>query len=293
MTTTIESSKGSRELRFLQTHSRNFTRDAHYISSRGLYRFDIHFYPKDLDQQTTLNDMGGRTFPDLHVPRLSPAPYATLCAKYLNLLSTYYTRVLIPPPAPGKTSHGDVDFLVFGPLGVPSWSKQEIASALGATRTAKGGPDEWNFAVPIPDDLAEEEEAYVQLDVEQVESVERLKWMTFKKSYGDLWQILGVLLRPMGLVGGDEGLSLSVREIEEGLGPRSMRRILLSRSVEEVLGFLGLDRVKFAEGFGSETERKPLSPCWILPILTDKRQCLNGSFRLRCFTNQHSQKMQR
>lgn len=117
-----------------------------------------------------------------------------------------------------------------------------------------------NFAIPVSDsscndDRPSEDDNDVipchQLDV-QVCPKETFDWMVFKKSWGDLWNILGTSIRPFGLTAKETGLYVRIPQIEEQNAKKSL--LLLTRSPEETLGFLGLDKESYGDGFSSVEE---------------------------------------
>ncbi|KAK6539667.1 hypothetical protein TWF694_009872 [Orbilia ellipsospora] len=229
--------------------------------------------------------MGGSAFAKhgLTMLRLSPRAYTRLKAHHRNLLSTLYAHVTTPPEAPGKTSHGDIDFLVADPL--PSLfnpdAKQSVRSNVnGAGHTGKlmdrrtveiikstFGADfttvpetTTSYAVPLTDEdvgdtetnttqhtNGKKEKPYVQIDVHVCPSAENMHWMAFKHSYGDMWSLLGMMARAKGLVADEERLSVRVEEIEGR--NRELAKVELTRDVGETLRFFGLDEEVYHRGF--------------------------------------------
>ncbi|KAF2801558.1 uncharacterized protein BDZ99DRAFT_219278 [Mytilinidion resinicola] len=192
--------------------------------------------------------MGGLAFatpgpngsPPLAVPRMSPAVYQTLKSKISPILSQFFSKVATPPEAPGKTSHGDIDFLVEGPLN-SSFTPNDIADALNATRHVKNGATR-SYAVPHP----EVPDAFVQVDT-HVCPDGRLAWECFHQAYADLWQIIGVAHRSLGLTATDKGLHVRIEELEAKNRKASMQ--FLSDDPVRVLQFYGLDVERYDKGF--------------------------------------------
>jgi len=200
--------------------------------------------------------MGGNAFaqpkpgqPALKVPRLSQKTYDSLRAHYTTLLRTFYTSVACPASSPNKLSHGDIDLLVQDPT--HDFTPEHLSQHLGATRRVTNGSTT-NFAIPLVEDPSNPEaNEYLQLDI-HVCQPGLLPWTLLLNSYGDLWQIVGVLLRPTGLTATDQGLHLRIPEIEPQSKKASM--LFLTRDRSRTLAFLGLDERVYEAGFGTEEE---------------------------------------
>ncbi len=192
--------------------------------------------------------MGGKAFTSgpapLFTPRMPPELYYSLRDHYISLLSTYYAQAATPIEAPCKTSYGDIDVLVSQPKCL-SINTNALATALDAVRNAgtPGSPTA-SFAVLYPG----LQDAYVQLDV-HVCPPGLFEWQLFHQSHGDLWNLLGTTIRPVGLTANDVGLHVRVPEIEEVNRKRGM--LFLTSEPDQVLDFLGLDRDKYVRPFES------------------------------------------
>lgn len=207
--------------------------------------------------------MGGCAFTrganPLHVPRMSADVYQHLRDHYQSLLRRWFFVVATPIEGPGKRDFGDIDIFA-------TWRRPDAAAPqpdpfsamqdlLGAQRCEREKDDMAIFAVPWPKDLAateEDQERFIQVDVHICPTLENLQWQLFHEAHGDLWSILGHIIRPYGLVADDVGLHLRIPEIEKLDKKRS--RVLLSKEPCEVLDFLGL---KYQ---GSEWEQSLASP---------------------------------
>lgn len=80
--------------------------------------------------------------------------------------------------------------------------------------------------------------------------MEDWKWALFHHAYGDLWNLLGTMIRPWGLTVNDKGLHLRIEEIE-GMD-RKKSLVFLSREPGVVCEFLGMERERLGiddEGF--------------------------------------------
>ncbi|KAI5865132.1 hypothetical protein GGS23DRAFT_603784 [Durotheca rogersii] len=212
----------------------------------------------------------------LHTPRMPPAVYEHVLRACHAALRKLFDVVGTPVPGPGKEDHGDIDIFVAGakpgtsaPASVrasapaaaaPDASLEVAARRLGAVRTFKQQPGLLICAVPWPDDVrsggaaegarSEPSDAgaaaaaaaaprFVQVDLHQCGSAEEAQRMLFRQAHGDLWNILGSVVRPVGLTIGQDGLSVRIPEIE----PRGKRRarVLLTDAPADILAFLGLD----------------------------------------------------
>lgn len=80
---------------------------------------------------------------------------------------------------------------------------------------------------------------FVQVDVQICESARQMTWLLFKHGHGDLWSILGTLIRPYGLTVDDRGLSIRIPGLEDEDKKRS--KIYCTNEPGAVLAFLGLD----------------------------------------------------
>ena len=192
--------------------------------------------------------MGGKAFTSgptpLFTPRMPPELYYRLRDHYISLLSTYYTQAATPIEAPCKTSYGDIDVLVCQPKSI-SVNTDTLAKVLDAVRKfSTPGSLTASFAVPYPG----LQDTYVQLDV-HVCPPGLFEWQLFHQSHGDLWNLLGTTIRPVGLTANDVGLHVRVPEIEEVNRKRGM--LFLTSEPDQVLDFLGQDRDKYERPFES------------------------------------------
>ncbi|KAK6536812.1 hypothetical protein TWF281_001023 [Arthrobotrys megalospora] len=215
--------------------------------------------------------MGGSAFSNKGIitPRMSPATYNRLKSKYYDILTTLYGHVTTPPEAPGKTSYGDLDYLVAGPIpkikaggegengGIShATTMADVKVAFGAEYMTAVAGATTSFAVLVePDqdgDGKVEDKVYAQVDVHVCTSAETMWWISFKHSYGDLWSILGMMGRAKGLVADEKCLNVRIKEIEDH--NRELAKVELTRSVSETLEFFGLDVERFEMGFENVEE---------------------------------------
>jgi hypothetical protein len=200
--------------------------------------------------------MGGKAFPQVHVPRMSLELYQRLSADCQTKLQTLFERVVVPRDAPAKADFGDIDFLVGGIRSHTSptsalWA--EVKALLNADLHVQNGHSH-SFAVPLPD----EPEAYAQVDVElspgdgTPDAAELFAWTAFMKGDSDLLQILGISHRALGIICNDRGMHVSVEEI----APYNKQKALLflTRDPDKAMEFYGLDCSRYWTGFDNETD---------------------------------------
>ena len=192
--------------------------------------------------------MGGKVFTSgpapLSTPRMPPELYYTRRDYYISLLAAYYDQAATPIEAPCKTSFGDIDILVSQPKS-PSLDRNTLLEALDAVEAfSTAGSPTTSFAVPYPG----LQHAYIQVDVRVCPSGS-FGWQLFHQSHGDMWNLLGTAIRPLGLTANDVGLHVRIPDIEKFDRKRGM--VFLTNEPDAVLGFLGLDRDKYARPFES------------------------------------------
>ncbi|KAF6804774.1 hypothetical protein CMUS01_14773 [Colletotrichum musicola] len=200
--------------------------------------------------------MGGLAFSKgvhaLFTPRMPINIYRIANDHCSAALRELFVHVATPIDAPGKTDYGDIDIFVsteragaFGRVPVfstPSEAYVAVQKALGATQAksdnVKAGA---HYAIPWPveDAQQEGEERYIQVDVTFCDTPQQLQWKLFRHAHGDLWSIIGSLIRPFGLTLSEGSLYIRVPEIEPHNKNKS--RVLLTSDPYEVLSFLGLD----------------------------------------------------
>jgi hypothetical protein len=201
-----------------------------------------------------------------------PAPvYLHVRDRALRILRTLYTQAECPIEAPAKADFGDVDILVASPHNQANMDTALLAAALGATQYKKNCPTT-NFALPWPtaeeltgalpstkNDLSAHHDntdshtvrkpQYIQLDLHVCPTPERFQWELFHQSHGDLWNILGSMIRRYGLVVNHIGLYLRLAGVYDI--SRDQRTIQLTTSPSAVLKFLGLDESSYWTRFDS------------------------------------------
>jgi hypothetical protein len=200
--------------------------------------------------------MGGKAFPESHVPRMSIGLYQRLSADCQVKLETLFERVAVPRDAPAKADFGDIDFLVGGMRThtLPTddlWAKVKVL--LGAELHIHNGRSH-SFAVPLQD----EAETYVQVDVElspgdgTPHAAELFAWNMFTKGDSDLLQILGISHRSLGIICNDRGMNILVEEIAPYHKQKAL--LFLTRDPNKAMEFYGLETCKYLAGFEDQND---------------------------------------
>ena len=93
---------------------------------------------------------------------------------------------------------------------------------------------------------------FIQIDFKICPTLKILEWELFHGAHGDLWNILGSMIRKFGLTVNNLGMYLRIPEIEAK--DRKMSMILLTDEPRQILEFLGLDEEKWWKEFSSREE---------------------------------------
>lgn len=197
--------------------------------------------------------MGGKTFPDLNVPRMSPELYKQISTECQSKLETIFDRVVVPRDAPNKADYGDIDYLVDGHTLSEDDIWNRVKNVLKADVYKLNGHSS-SFALPHPDISG----GHVQVDVELSPGdgtpvgPELFEWIRFMKADADLMQIISILHRALGLTCNDKGLHVRIEEIE----PYNKKKALLflTRDPDKAMKFFGLDTSKYRAGFTNEID---------------------------------------
>lgn len=189
---------------------------------------------------------------------MSRQVYTTVKARCHEILRQLYSCVATPIEGASKLDFGDIDIVVAWPLYARCDIKHTfntIKDAIGATRLIheKGKSTSANFAIQWPSDLQNDEpttkeagspgdcaelEKFIQVDIKICNSLQQLQWMLFKHSHGDIWNLLGTVIRPYGLTVDDDAMWLRIPEIETK--NKKQAKVFLSSEPADVLNFLGL-----------------------------------------------------
>jgi len=216
--------------------------------------------------------MGGNAFseqlPTAVFPRMPPPFYNSLKSRIIPPLQDLYHLVVVPPEAPGKLDHGDLDILVCEPKnfkeGIPRSecvTLEEIEQALGSVYSIPlQGDRTSNFAVPIKQEEVQQfaldkdklnlKQLYIQIDLHFCEDEDSLRSRTLFQSYGELGMILGVLARIAGFTWTASGLKLFHYKTYI-LDPPSTH---LTCSQPPIFEFFGLDFGVHERGFTTAQE---------------------------------------
>ncbi|KAF5020047.1 hypothetical protein F66182_7928 [Fusarium sp. NRRL 66182] len=94
---------------------------------------------------------------------------------------------------------------------------------------------------------------YIQVDVHFCPVVHEAEYLRFFQAHGDLWQIIGSMIRPYGLTVDNRGLWIRIPEMERV--NRSRAKVFLTSEPNRILEFLGLSVAEYWRGpFGSPEE---------------------------------------
>ncbi|KIM65934.1 hypothetical protein SCLCIDRAFT_423178 [Scleroderma citrinum Foug A] len=201
--------------------------------------------------------MGGRAFsqelPSDSFQRLPQPLYQSLKDRLRPLLLTIYTVVEVPPEAPAKKDHGDIDFVVSRPVQGMEVNPALVSRTLGAVKSVELDSNRTShYALEMSqDDMLlfshslqrpfPVEKAYVQVDVRVCLDDEEVERLMVLHGYGDLGIMIGAIVR-------SHGLSLSTKGLKAPSPPPDPP-ILLSSSPRAIFDFLGLSMNRWNEGF--------------------------------------------
>ncbi|EPT05204.1 hypothetical protein FOMPIDRAFT_69174 [Fomitopsis schrenkii] len=182
--------------------------------------------------------MGGNAFnqtlPQASFPRMPPATYKALKATLLPLVEQFYDLVAVPPEAPEKPDHGDLDFVVAYPH-----SDDGADCVKAAIRAAHYLPQEGrgtsSFAIPVDVNVCADRESWERT--------------LFLHSYGDTGMILGVIGRSAGVALGVHGLKFITP-----LPTNPPISFQLSTSLPHILEFYSLSQSRLDDGFVTQRE---------------------------------------
>ena len=200
--------------------------------------------------------MGGSAFATgddpLYTPRMSPHVYHAVKEACHGFLRQVFVYVASPIEGPAKADHGDIDILVAleKQVETPTDASRvhllsSIQSLLGSERAIiPNGQASANMAIPWPRHLLpdarqdDDRKRYIQVDVRICHSLDQLQWMLFKHAHGDIWNLLGSIIRPFGLTVDEEAMWIRIPDIENL--NRNRAKVFLSNDPTEILEFLHL-----------------------------------------------------
>ena len=212
--------------------------------------------------------MGGSAFKDPNIPivRLTPIQYDQICTQLTNILNNYYNRVSVPPSAPDKPSHGDIDILV---LPHPSYfpiPPPQLATRLKASAHLNNGL-QMQFALPLtayttPNHPIEngsganmetgeivKENVHFQVDINICTSTQHFSWYVTRYSYNSLFSLLGAMGKSYGLSLHETGLSLFIAEFDATPWSRPSRLPVINMDADAIFSVFGLDVAAYHAGF--------------------------------------------
>ena len=123
---------------------------------------------------------------------------------------------------------------------------EDLKQALGAEAHTKSGSTN-SFAIQLPEDG----DRFFQLDVQTCKKGS-LEWASVIYGYGDIWHIIGSTVTRFDLAIDDSGLHARVKKIEGT--SRKDCRLFLTSDPQEMMDFLGLDGLKYEQGFSNLDE---------------------------------------
>ncbi|KAJ9101373.1 hypothetical protein QFC20_005254 [Naganishia adeliensis] len=210
--------------------------------------------------------MGGNAFArsDITVTRIDDQLHRQSAATFQVIFERFYNQVLLPPSAPGKEDHGDIDFLVSeakarqggeklrGEIGEEVVGIEEaVGQELGAVAVYRNNAMT-SYAIPHP----QQSNLHIQLDT-HLRDPTYLPWILFLTSYGDLVPILGSIHHRLGLIINDKGfwvqLDLPKGANECGI-PKPEMVVFMTLDPERMMEFMGLDAERYRTGFEDEEQ---------------------------------------
>ncbi|KAJ4518369.1 hypothetical protein HRR83_003180 [Exophiala dermatitidis] len=93
---------------------------------------------------------------------------------------------------------------------------------------------------------------YIQVDITICPTEEYFKWHLFSYAHGDMWNILGGIIRRFGLTCTSKGLFMRIAEVESHNKEQS--RVILTTDRTAVLNYLGLDVKRYWKPFANWDE---------------------------------------
>ncbi|KAK4937340.1 hypothetical protein LTR10_022021 [Elasticomyces elasticus] len=90
---------------------------------------------------------------------------------------------------------------------------------------------------------------YIQVDIQICPTATAWEWQLFYQAHGDLWSMLGIIIRRFGLTCSYNGLELRIKEVESHNKLHS--RVKMTQIPSQVLEYLGLDVGRYWTPFKS------------------------------------------
>ncbi|EXJ65562.1 hypothetical protein A1O7_01903 [Cladophialophora yegresii CBS 114405] len=95
-------------------------------------------------------------------------------------------------------------------------------------------------------------EKYIQADINIMPTAADFDWHMFFQAHGDLWSMLGGIIRRFGLTVSSKGLCVRIAEVEKH--NKDQARVLATNNPDTVLEYLGLDKGRYWQRFNSWDE---------------------------------------
>jgi hypothetical protein len=92
-------------------------------------------------------------------------------------------------------------------------------------------------------------ESYIQVDINIMPTLAYFNWHMFYQAHGDLWNMLGGIIRRFGFTVSTKGLSLRIAEVEKH--NKEQARVLATSDPNTVLEYMGLDKERYWRHFDS------------------------------------------
>ncbi|KFY24594.1 hypothetical protein V493_05146 [Pseudogymnoascus sp. VKM F-4281 (FW-2241)] len=196
---------------------------------------------------------------------MPPSVYFPIRDRCHAILSHYYTHICTPLEAPEKTTYGDIDILVHGPLPNPPTPISEVGAALNAAASIlpRAANPEANYAIPWPSEPTtstppapepqhDEQKRFIQVDLLTLPTPTTFYYHAFTHAHSGLFTLLGPSLQAAGLVLTPHSLSLRIPSIEAHR--RRGSTIPLTSNPSAILDFLGLERETYWSRFETVEE---------------------------------------
>ncbi|KAI1609416.1 hypothetical protein EDD37DRAFT_159802 [Exophiala viscosa] len=130
---------------------------------------------------------------------------------------------------------------------------ESIANAQEVVRTSAipgaGSPRTTGPPVPREAPHSPATEKCIQVDIQICPTTTAWEWQLFYQAHGDLWSMLGIIIRRFGLTCSYDGLQLRIKEIESHNKLHS--RVKMTQDPSRVLEYLGMDIEQYWAPFES------------------------------------------
>lgn len=179
-------------------------------------------------------------------------------------LETVFTHVTVPTEMSEKHDYGNIYFLVAGPTHSPTstsidnfdWpgTVDRIKSIFNTIHGRRGFYNVHCMYFAIRALGHEDNDFWVQEDVQVCFRPELFEWYAFELSYATIGQIMRNIVKPLGLTIDPEGIHVRMEDMDETNFPGSMIRI--SKYPRDVLRIMGMDRRILDAAVRTRDERK-------------------------------------